>query len=314
MSPYEIILTIVFGTQIAIGALGNSFLIYLFTIMIFTGQRMRIIDRILVQLAWANFLMIISKSIPQTMAAVNLKIFLNDHGCKFFFYLPRVSRGLSLSMTCLLSSFQAITISPRNSRWAELKGRAPEHLIPTCSLCWIFHLLLNILVLEKIEGPRMAGNISNILPYGYCSTPVATTVNASLFVVMVSLPDVVCVGLMVFTSGYMVLLLCKHHQQIQHIHMTSLSARASPESRATQSILLLASTFVAFYSLNSILAAYAHFRKAGPWLVHSSTFLSTCFPTFSPFVLISADSQVLKYYSALWGRNKLHFGGPSLYL
>ncbi|XP_036598895.1 vomeronasal type-1 receptor 1-like [Trichosurus vulpecula] len=297
MSPYEIILTVVFGSQFTIGVLGNSFLIYFFTITILTGQRMRVINMILIQLSWANFLMIVSKSIPHTMAAVNLKNLMNDHGCKILFYLNRVSRGLSLSMTCLMSSFQAITISPSSSKWEELKDKAPKYLIPTCSLCWIFHLLLNILVLEKIEGPKMSRNISNILPYGYCSTSAATTVSASLFIAMVSFPDVVCVGLMVFTSGYMVLLLYRHHKQVQHIRMTKLSPRASPETRVTQSILLLVSTFVSFYSLNSILAAYIHLRRPRAWLVHSSAFLAACFPAFSPFVLISTDSQVLRYCS-----------------
>ncbi|XP_020827605.1 vomeronasal type-1 receptor 3-like [Phascolarctos cinereus] len=248
MNPYEIILMVVFDTQIAIGVLGNSFLIYLFSIMILTGQRMRVIDEILIQLAWANFLMIVSKSIPHTMAAVNLKNLVNDHGCQILFYLNGVSRGLSLSMTCLLSSFQAITISPSSSKWAELKDRALKYPTPTSFLCWIFHLLLNILVLEKVEGPRVSGNVSNILPYGYCSTSAATTVSASLFVVVVSFPDVVCVSLMVFASGYMVLLLYRHHRQVQYIHMTKLSPRVSPETRATRSILLLVSTFVFFYS------------------------------------------------------------------
>ncbi|XP_074076269.1 vomeronasal type-1 receptor 1-like [Macrotis lagotis] len=303
MSSYKVILMVVFGTQIATGVLGNSFLICLFTIMIFSGQRMRVIDMILIQLSWINCLMILSKNIPQTIAVGNLKNFLNVHGCKFFFYLHRVSRGLSLNMTCLLSSIQAITISPSSSKWAKLKERTPEFLTSTCSLCWIFHLLLNILVLKKIEGPRTSRNTSNFLPYGYCSTSVTTEVTASLFVAMVSVPDVVCVGLMVFTSSYMVLLLYKHHKQIRHSHTTNLSTRSSPEMRASQSILLLVSTFVVFYSLNSILAAYIHFRRPEPWLVHSSTFLSACFPTFSPFVLIISDSQVLRYYSALRGRH-----------
>ncbi|XP_029780244.1 vomeronasal type-1 receptor 4-like [Suricata suricatta] len=40
---------------------------------------------------------------------------------------PRVARGVSIESTCLLSVFQAITISPQNSRWAALKGTAARH-------------------------------------------------------------------------------------------------------------------------------------------------------------------------------------------
>ncbi|NP_001160255.1 vomeronasal 1 receptor monDomV1R1283 [Monodelphis domestica] len=307
MNLHESSLTLAFCMQIAIGVLGNSFLICLFTVTVLSGQRMRPIDMILNQIAWANSSMIISKSIPQTLVAMNLKNFLNVYGCKFFFYLHRVSRGLSLSMTCLLSSLQAITISSRSSRWAEFRDKIPQYMIPTCSLSWAFHLLLNSIVLEKVKGPRKSRNISNVLPYGYCSTSEATTVSTTLFIVVVSFPDVVCVWIMVFTSGYMVWLLYKHHKEVQHIHMANLSPRSSPEISATQSILLLVSTFVSFYSSNSILAAYIHLRKPGLWLVHSSTFLAACFPTVSPFVLLSTDSQLQKYSALFWRRNKPRF-------
>ncbi|VTJ84484.1 Hypothetical predicted protein, partial [Marmota monax] len=41
-------------------------------------------------------------------------------------YFTGVSRCVSIGSTSLLSIFQAITISPRDSRWAELKVKAPS--------------------------------------------------------------------------------------------------------------------------------------------------------------------------------------------
>ncbi|KAF7470852.1 Hypothetical predicted protein [Marmota monax] len=80
---------------------------------------------------------------------------------------PGVGRGMSFSSTCLLSVFQAITISPRDSRWVELQVKAP-----------------------------------------------------------------------------------RHKQRFQHLHGNSPSPRSSPESRATQTILLLVGTFVSLYTLS----------------------------------------------------------------
>ncbi|KAM9048261.1 LOW QUALITY PROTEIN: vomeronasal type-1 receptor 90-like [Megaptera novaeangliae] len=47
---------------------------------------------------------------------------------KVSFYTHRVAR-VSLCTTCLLSGFQAITISPSNSRCAKLKLKAPTFLV-----------------------------------------------------------------------------------------------------------------------------------------------------------------------------------------
>lgn len=97
---------------------------------------------ILKHLFVANSLVIAFKGIPQTMEAFGLKIVLSDSECKLALY--RLSRGVSLGTTCLLSVFQAITISLRNSRWAELKVIAPKHVFPAVFLCWALYMLVNI--------------------------------------------------------------------------------------------------------------------------------------------------------------------------
>ncbi|XP_036598896.1 vomeronasal type-1 receptor 4-like [Trichosurus vulpecula] len=305
MSPLGIMLAIVFCSQTVVGVVGNSFLVFLFTFMFFTAHKLRPIDTIFIQLAWANFLLLLIKGIPQTMAALGLKNFLDDVGCKLVFYLHRVARALSLNMTCLLSGFQAITISPNTSRWTRLKTRTPTYIIPCSFLSWIFHLIVNISIPMRAKGTKFSKNISNLLDYGYCYNSADSTIKVTLIAVVVSLPDIACVGVMVFASSYMILFLKKHHKRVQHIHTSRLYLRAPPEIRATQSILLLVNTFVSFSSLNSILVIYMSFKNPRPWMLHSSNFLAACFPIISPFVLISMDSQVLKYCCVL--REALHF-------
>ncbi|XP_072472320.1 vomeronasal type-1 receptor 1-like [Notamacropus eugenii] len=292
MSSNTILLSIVFSLQTSIGLLGNSFLLYFFIIKFFVGHKLRPIDTILMQLVWVNSLVLLFKGIPETLANLGLKNFLDDNGCKTVFYIHKVCRGLSISMTCLLSGFQAITINPSSYRWANCKAKATKSIIPCSLLCWFLQLLLNIMVLGRIQGTRASKNSSKILSYGYCIVLGDTTMNPELFAIVVALPDVMCVGFMVSASGYMLLLLNRHHKRVKQIHMTSLSSRASPEIRATQSVLLLVTTFVCFYSLNFIFFTYMHFRKPRPWLVQCSAFLGSCFPTFSSFVLISRDTQV----------------------
>jgi vomeronasal1 receptor len=44
------------------------------------------------------------------MAALGFKYFLDEAGCKLFFYLHRVAKGAFLSTTCLLGGFQAFKL------------------------------------------------------------------------------------------------------------------------------------------------------------------------------------------------------------
>lgn len=60
-------------------------------------------------------------------------IYLGSHNivgsawCKLVYYIHRTARGLSLCTTCLLSNFQAITVSPRTGGSMGLKDSLEEH-------------------------------------------------------------------------------------------------------------------------------------------------------------------------------------------
>ncbi|NP_001160293.1 vomeronasal 1 receptor monDomV1R1292 [Monodelphis domestica] len=306
MIHMDMLLRIAFFSQTVIGLQGNFFLIFLFTFMFFTGQRLRSIDLILAQLALANSLVLLFKAFPQGLAALGMKNFLDDIGCKIVFYLHRVARGLSLSMTCILSGLQAIIISPNNTMWIVLKARVPKYIISSSVLSWIFHMLQNIIVLENLQGPRGTRNISGTKEHGYCSINVANDISASIHAIVFSFPDAVLMAFISFTSGYKIYLLQKHHKRVQQMHTVHFATQAFPEARATKMILLLVSIFVTFYLLNAIMTAYMHSMTLRPWMLHSSAFMSSFFPMVSPFVLISSDSQIRRYYNAVHGRRSPH--------
>lgn len=78
-----------------------------------------------------------------------------------------------------------------------------------------------------------------------------------------------------------------------NIHRTNSSSRLSPESTATQSILVLVCTFASLYTLFSILhICLAVHNKPGLWLLNTSTLIAGGFPTVSPYILRSHDSRV----------------------
>uniref|UniRef100_A0A4X2LHX5 Vomeronasal type-1 receptor n=1 Tax=Vombatus ursinus TaxID=29139 RepID=A0A4X2LHX5_VOMUR len=300
-----LVLGILFLIQIGVGILGNFFLLGLYTFFLFTGHRLRPIEFIFPHLALANLKMVLSKGIPQMIVCLGFKTFLDPIGCKFIVYLYVISRSVSLSMTCLLSGFQVITISPSNSVWAKLKIQAPKCIVPSCFLCWCFYLLINFTLLGTMHNSRYLTNNTKIWQLGYCSILTPASFNAALFAVVFSIPDAMCMGFMICSSAYLVLLLHRHHQQVQHIHSSHLSPRTFPEKRATQAILLLVITYISFYSINSSLSFYQFkIDKHPPWFTPILNLLAAWFPALSPFVLIFFDSQVLKYWYALWHRRQ----------
>ena len=120
--------------------------------------------------------------------------------------------------------------------------------------------------------------------------------------------DFICSGLMVWASGSMVVFLHNHKQRIQHIHSNSHSSRTSAEARATSNIFVLVNSFFIIYSLSSLLSIWMSlFAIPGQWLVDTSIFLSLCFPTVSPFVLICSAIRIIHNIFASSSRQGKHF-------
>ena len=290
-------------TQTVLGILGNFSLLCSYIILHFIGYRLRSTDLILKHLIVANSLVLLSKGVPQTMAVFGSKHIRSNFGCKLLFFLHRVGRGVSISSICLLSVFQVITISPWNSRWAALKVTAPKYVIVSIFLCWILQMLVNVIFPFHMTGKWSDKNITEEKDFGYCSSILTDKTEDALYAALLLFPDVLCVGLTLWAGSYMVFILYKHKQQVQHIRRTDASSRSSPESRATKFILLLGSTFVYFYILSSVFQVLlALFDQPSRFLVDITIIIAACFPTVSPFLLMSHNSSVHRLYFA-WIRN-----------
>ncbi|XP_058386114.1 vomeronasal type-1 receptor 4-like [Diceros bicornis minor] len=297
MVTRDFTIAMVFLSETIVGILGNVSLLYHHLFLHFTGYRVRFTDLIVEHLLVANTLVLLSSGIPITVVAFGWKHFLNNIGCQLVYYTHRVARGVSIGNTCLLSVFQAITISPRNSRWADLKVKAPKYIGSSIFLCWILQLLTNILFTFYVTGNWSNIKITKKKDLGLCSIVIYDRITALLNAGLLLLPDVACLGLMVWTSGFMLLLLHRHKHQIQHIHRTNISPRSSAESRATQSILVLVSTFVSLCTLSSIFNIYlALSSHPSRWLVIFIGPITLCFPTVSPYILMSHDRRVSKFF------------------
>ncbi|XP_062033628.1 vomeronasal type-1 receptor 4-like [Lepus europaeus] len=283
---------IIFSLQTLVGILGNVSLLLHYLILYFTGCKCRSTDLFIKHLTVANVLVILSRGVPHTMAALGMKHFLDDIRCKLVFYVHRVSRDVSIGSTCLLSVFQAITISPRHSRWMELKVKAPKYVGPSNILCWILNMALNAVVPVYMTSNRSGKNLTQ-KNYIYCSARTEEKTANSLYVALVFFRDALHLVLMLGASCSMLSILYRHKQEVQYIHRNNLSPSSSPESRAMQSILVLVSIFASLCTLSFIFhVCSAVLRNPSVWLMNTSVLIAGSFPTVSPYVLMSYDSRI----------------------
>jgi vomeronasal1 receptor len=127
MIPEDLAMGVLLSFQKGLGIRGNWSLLFHFVFSVFTGKFLKPKDMIVKHLTFANSLAIITKGIPQTMTAFDLKYFLHDIGCKLVLYLYTAGQGISLHIKHLLSCFQAITISSNNTRWMKMKQSQQVH-------------------------------------------------------------------------------------------------------------------------------------------------------------------------------------------
>ncbi|KAK7796317.1 hypothetical protein U0070_023604, partial [Myodes glareolus] len=100
-------------------------------------------------------------------------------------------------------------------------------------------------------------------------------------------------GVMLTTSAYMVIILFRHQRQCKHLHSLS-HLRASPEKRATLTILLLVAFFVVMYWVDFITSSTAVLLwMYDPVILSVQKFVINVYPTITPLVQISSDNRII---------------------
>ncbi|XP_058141364.1 vomeronasal type-1 receptor 4-like [Dasypus novemcinctus] len=289
----DTILEIFFLAQKGTGFIGNTWLLTLHACtFLFQPHQKKPLDLIIAHLTFANATTMIIIGIPEIMLSFGMRNFMDDIGCKAVLYTHRVSRGLSLCTTSFLSVFQAIIIIPNNSRWAWLKPKISINVLDAFVFFWIINMLIYIPVIGTTVAPYNTTENGSFYSLTYCRGRETDRTRVSAFVVVMVLRDFLCVFLMVSASVYMVLLLFRHRKSVQHVRKVSLCPRASPEIKATHSILALVSCFVFFYWTNCCLTIYVSYRHNIQGMENVDIFISSCYPLMCPFLLIKNNNRL----------------------
>lgn len=151
---------------------------------------------------------------------------------------------MSLYVMCLLSCFQAISISPSNSRWKKFKHKSTKFTGPSGFLSYFVLVLLNILTLARVLGPITKKNVTNWVSYGYCSQFASSNVATTLYISLLFFSNGLCLGLMACSSVFMVSTIYRHKRRVKHIHSAQYFLNISPENRPPK----LSSSWYAHFS------------------------------------------------------------------
>uniref|UniRef100_A0A6I8NLP5 Vomeronasal type-1 receptor n=1 Tax=Ornithorhynchus anatinus TaxID=9258 RepID=A0A6I8NLP5_ORNAN len=297
MDGTEVSFGIVILLQISIGSVANVFLLLFYTSVISASPKPSSSDLILAHLALANTIILLTYGIPEALSAWGWRNFLDVVGCKILIYFYRVSRGLSICSTCLLSVFQAVTISPGTSRWVGAKAKLPQRIIPFCVLSWLLNMLIEVSVLIYMTGAQNSSSVRLILDLKYCSTISASEASVLAVAIALALRDLFFVGLMSLASGYMVLVLYRHHRQVRHIHGTGRSSTAMPEVTAAKRVVALVIVYVLLYGRQAVtLSILMNMKGTSPLLMNSHMVLRFTFWVISPFLMIVSDRRMRTFW------------------
>nr|XP_006994297.2 vomeronasal type-1 receptor 4-like [Peromyscus maniculatus bairdii] len=295
MDSRNLAIRIVLSLQSATGILGNVSFLFYYLLIYYNKHTLKTIDLILTHVFTANSLIILSTGVPQVIRAFGWKWFFNDVGCHLILYALRLGRSMSISTTCLLSIFQAIIISPCDSYCKDLKIKVQKYIRLSIFLFWILYMVVNTIFPMSMPTKRNSKNKTQNTDSEFCFSVSHDKIVDSLYTTFWVFPEVVFSMLIVCSSISIIVLLYGHKKRVQHIFSTHSSPRASPESRATQTILVFVCTFLTFYTISSILQGYiAISQNHNSWLIYITAIISMSFPTLSPYVM-SHDSIISRF-------------------
>ncbi|KAG2468029.1 olfactory receptor class A-like protein 1 [Polypterus senegalus] len=252
-------------------------------------------DVILCHLVWANLMVAFSRSIPQTLSAFGNKNLFDDIGCKIVIFWFRVFRGLSISLTCLLSTYQAVVIAPATSKLALLKLKLPQYLL---LLLFLLYLFCGVTSVNPIIF-TVAYLINNTIPpytfnLEFCFTPYPDypTFIGQGFTNF--LRDFIFIVLMAVMSAYILILLYRHSQKVKHIRSSDRGqSGARAETRASQVVVTLVTLYVIFFGVDNAIWLYSLSTvRVAALLSDIRIFFATLYTSVCPIVILLTNPKV----------------------
>ncbi|XP_056461847.1 olfactory receptor class A-like protein 1 [Gadus chalcogrammus] len=277
-----------FLLQTGLGVLGNT-LVLLAYVHIAHGADHKLLptDLILCHLAFSNLVLLLTRCVPQTMTVFGLHDLLDDAGCKVVIYLYRITRALSVCLTCMLSVFQAATLAPDAPR---LKAALPALVLPSFAGLWLLNMAVCIAAPFFSIAPRNGTVPAFTLNLGFCHVDFRDYLSYVINGVAVSVRDFAFVLLMLLSSGYILLILHRHSCQVRSMRR---GAAQGVEMRAAKTVVTLVVLYAVFFGIDNVIWIYMlTVAKVSPVVADMRVFFSSSYAFLSPYFIISSNKRI----------------------
>ncbi|XP_043928688.1 olfactory receptor class A-like protein 1 [Protopterus annectens] len=282
-----------FLLQTSLGIMGNVTILFAYARITQSGSKVMPVDLILAHLAFANMLILLTRGIPQTMTVFGLENLLDDTGCKIIIFLYRIVRALSICLTSLMSLVQLITIAPFTRIWASLKRKAARYVLHSFAALWLLNIAVCIAAPLLSTAPRNGTVPKFTLNLGFCHVHFHNSLSYVINGIAVSGRDFIFVGLMIFSSAYIVLLLYRHSKQVQGIRSSKLNQKSTAEAKATQTVIMLVTLYVVFFGIDNIVWIYMlTVSSVPPVIADMRVFFSSSYASVSPFLIMKSNKKI----------------------
>ncbi|KAG2468507.1 olfactory receptor class A-like protein 1 [Polypterus senegalus] len=261
----------------------------------FTEAKLLAADIIICNLAFANLMVAVIRSIPQTIAALGYVNLFDDVGCKITIFSFRAFRGLSISLTCLLCVYQAVAISPATSVLAPLKTRIPQYLMYI--IIFLYFLYYSTSVMTALNA--VFNLFNNTIPPYTLNLEYCFILHKDYFTYIsigfgVMSRDLVFIVLMIIMSGYILKLLYQHGQKVKSIRSSDRSQKEGrAETKASRAVVTLVILYVVFFGIDNVIWLYTMTISRVTLLISDiRVFFATLYTSVCPIVVITTNPKV----------------------
>ncbi|CAL8340925.1 unnamed protein product [Merluccius merluccius] len=274
-----------FLLQTGLGLAGNAAVLLAYVHIVHAERRLLPTDLILCHLAFSDLTLLLTRCVPQTMGVFGLRDLLDDAGCKAVIYAYRISRALSVCLTCMLSVFQAATLAPSAPR---LKAALPSLVAPTFAGLWLLNMAICVAAPLFSIAPRNGTVPAFTLNLGFCHVDFRDSLSYVVNGVALSVRDFAFVLLMLWSSGYILLILHRHGRQVRAVRRSR-----GAETRAARTVVSLVVLYAVFFGIDNVIWIYMlTVAKVSPVVADMRVFFSSSYAFLSPFFIISSNKKI----------------------
>ncbi|XP_069488799.1 olfactory receptor class A-like protein 1 [Ambystoma mexicanum] len=251
---------------------------------------------ILLNLAVANFVMALTRGLPNSLYIFGLPNVFSDVHCGLLVYVSRVSRAMSICLTCFLSCFQCVTLLSSTATCMHVKVRLQVYAGPLIVLLLMVNATMCITPLLFAVSDTNVTNLEYAYRVSYCIVILQSYSSSLSQTLTLFARDLVFVVGMSIASCAILYTLYKHGKQVKGIRSSERSRPLSAEARASKTVSTLVSLYVFFFGIDAFIFCYQSTSTKNIVTFTSDVrfFLSVCYASVFPLVIVFFNQKVLR--------------------